>query len=322
MGRRPTEIDPELRAATALGKLPLNAHTLWLWRLLTGLVRAWRIPDDVLVEDRRIPGRRNGAAWPDLVRPEDVPVRMYRPRKAAAPSPALVWLHGGGYVMGQPGMSDRWCIQCAQALAITVVSVDYRLAPEHPFPAALMDSYAALQWAAAQPGIDGTRLAIGGASAGGGLAAALAQLAHDRGEVTPVFQLLVYPMLDDRTSLRTDLAPDIDLAWSRESNCFGWVAYLGDRADGSAPPAYAAPARRMDLSGLPPAWIGVGSHDLFRDECLAYAERLRACGVDCELMVASGAPHGFEVAAPGARVARDFRQAQVDALRTGFRKAR
>jgi acetyl esterase/lipase len=164
-------------------------------------------------------------------------------------------------------------------------------------------------------GVDPARIAIGGASAGAGLAAALAQLAHDRGQVKLVFQLLVYPMLDDRTCTRTDINDQGYLAWNPASNRFGWESYLGMQAGGVDPPLYAVPSRRADLSGLPPAWIGIGTLDMFYDEDVAYAEKLKESGVACELIVVPGAFHGFEMTAPQSRVARAFRDSQIEALR-------
>lgn len=156
-------------------------------------------------------------------------------------------------------------------------------------------------------------MAIGGASAGGGLAAGLAQRALDRGEVDLVAQLLVYPMIDDRTVLRTDLDHPRHRLWNQSSNALGWRCYLGD-----ADPEVAVPARRQDLAGLPPAWIGVGALDLFHDEDLAYAERLRAAGVPCEVMVIEGAFHGFDGIAPRAGVSRAFFASQCALLRKAF----
>ena len=151
-------------------------------------------------------------------------------------------------------------------------------------------------------------MAIGGASAGGGLAAALALLARDRGEVTPAFQLLVYPMLDDRSS-RDRPTTRTTGCGTRAANRFGWTAYLGD-----ADPQVAVPARRDDLSGLPPAWIGVGTHDLFHDEDLAYAERLTSAGVPCQVEVVPGAFHGFDLWAPKAQVSQRFFDSQCDSF--------
>jgi acetyl esterase/lipase len=188
-----------------------------------------------------------------------VSVRLCRPVGITEPTPALLWIHGGGYVIGSTLQDDPLCHRFSRRLGITVASVEYRLAPEHPYPAPVEDCYSALTWLAGLPSVDPRRVAIGGGSAGGGLAAALALLARDRAEVTPAFQLLVYPMLDDRSSA-TGHNPNHRL-WNARSNHFGWTAYLGD-----ADPQVAVPARRDDLSGLPPAWIGVGTHDLLHDK--------------------------------------------------------
>ena len=245
-------------------------------------------------------------------------LRLYKPQKASAPVPVLVWVHGGGYVVGNLNMSDERLLQYVQGLGIAVVSVDYRLAPEHPFPAALDDAYGALKWVHGQAhvlGIDPNRIAVGGDSAGGGLAAALAQWAYDRGEVKPVFQLLIYPMLDDRTCTRPDETKNDYLVWNPASNRFGWEAYLHQSPGLDSVPPNSVPARRIDLTWLPPAWIGVGTLDLFHDEDVAYAKRLQACGVGCELMTVPGAFHGFDSANPSLPIARAFRQAQIEALK-------
>jgi acetyl esterase/lipase len=235
-------------------------------------------------------------------------VRLFRPAPEAQPGPALLWMHGGGYVLGTAQADDKACRLFSKRLGITVASVEYRLAPEHPYPASVEDCYSALAWLAGLPAVDPGRIAIGGASAGGGLAAALALLARDRGSVSPVFQLLVYPMIDDRSAM-TGKDPRHRL-WNARANRFGWSAYLGD-----ADPQVAVPARRDDLAGLPPAWIGVGTHDLFHDEDLAYAERLTDAGVPCEVEVVPGAFHGFYQVAPNAPVSRRFFDSQCEALR-------
>lgn len=192
--------------------------------------------------------------------------------------------------------------------------MEYRLAPEHPFPTPPEDCYTALEWLARQPDIDAGRIAIGGQSAGGGLAAALALLAKERGEIRPVLQLLSYPMLDDRTTTRTDIDMRRLRIWSPGSNQFGWRAYLGHAtADGNVPPL-AAPARYDDLSGLPPAWIGVGTNDLFHDEDVTYARRLQRAGVACTLRVVPGAYHNFDSIEPKTAVSRAFVTAQITAL--------
>ena len=192
--------------------------------------------------------------------------------------------------------------------------MEYRLAPEHPYPAPLEDCYSALTWLAGLASVDARRVVIGGASAGGGLAAALALLARDRAEVAPLFQLLAYPMLDDRSSA-SGHSRDHRL-WNARSNRFGWAAYLG-----GADPEVAVPGRRTDLRGLPPAWIGVGTHDLFHDEDLAYAERLRAAGVPCQVDVIPGAFHGFDMWAPKAQVSQRFFGTQCDSLRAALTAA-
>jgi acetyl esterase/lipase len=240
-----------------------------------------------------------------------VGVRLHRPVGVSQPAPALLWIHGGGYVMGTAQQDDALCHRFTRELSITVASVDYRLAPEHPYPAPLEDCYSALTWLAGLPAVDPARVAIGGASAGGGLAAALALLARDRGEITPVLQLLAYPMLDDRSGAAPK-DPNYRM-WGPKSNRFGWASYLGN-----ANPQVAAPARRDDLAGLPPAWIGVGTNDLFHDEDLAYAERLTAAGVPCDVEVVPGAFHGFDQVVPKAAVSQAFFASQCAALRTAL----
>ncbi|MGO9156493.1 alpha/beta hydrolase [Mycobacterium sp.] len=252
-----------------------------------------------------------------------VGVRLFRPAHQAGgvsePAPALLWIHGGGYLIGTAEMDDHVCAKFSKMLGITVASVEYRLAPEHPYPAAIEDCYSALTWLAGLPGVDPGRVAIGGASAGGGLAAALALLARDCSSsqgssdraVRPAFQLLVYPMLDDRSSMTTD-KPNYRL-WDTRANRFGWSAYLGD-----ADPRVAVPARRDDLSGLPPAWIGVGTNDLFHDEDLAYAERLQAAGVPCDVEVVPGAFHGFDMWASKSLVSQRFFGSQCKVLGAGL----
>lgn len=242
-------------------------------------------------------------------------VRVFRPprpqHRAADPAAALLWIHGGGFIIGTAAQDDRLCRRFSDELGITVASVDYRLAPQHPYPAGLEDCWAGLLLLAGLSGVDPARVAIGGASAGGGLAAALAQLAADRGDVQPVLQLLVYPMLDDRSAqLPANRGYRL---WSPRSNLFGWTSYLGD-----ADPRVAVPARRADLSGLAPAWIGVGTLDLFHDEDLAYAERLRQAGVPCQVETVQGAFHGFDLLLTKAAVSRSFFASQCASLQNAF----
>ena len=302
-------IHPELQAAAKwIPKINFSGKNLWLINILMRLAPTAKMPGDVHIENVLI-SRHDDQ--------EKIRVRVYKPKAIAAPAPALIWMHGGGYVTGKPEQDDRTCAQYARELGIVVASVDYRRAPKYPFPAGLEDCHAALKWVASQApqlNIDAGRIAIGGASAGGGLAAALAQLAHDRGEVKPIFQLLVYPMLDDRTVLQANIDDSSNPLWSQQSNRFGWESYLGAEFGAEAPPTYAVPARRADLSGLPPAWIGVGSLDIFQDENVAYARRLEECGIECKLEVVPGGFHAFDVVAPQTSIVQQFRTAQISAL--------
>ena len=202
-------------------------------------------------------------------------VTVTRPDEADDPGrrPAVLYIHGGGMVLGSPHTEAVGSGRMARELDAVVVSPDYRLAPEHPFPAALDDCMAALRWMrdnADELGIDPDRIAVTGSSAGGGLSAAVAQRAHDEG-IALRAQALVYPMIDDRTALRDDHNGRGRFLWTHASNRFGWTAYLGRKPRMSDAPEYAAPARREDLSGLAPAWVGVGDLDLFYDESVAYA---------------------------------------------------
>jgi acetyl esterase/lipase len=243
-----------------------------------------------------------------------VRARVHRPPGGRGSSAAgVLYIRGGGYVIGTAELGDPFCARLAQHLGVVVAAVDYRLAPEHPYPTPLEDAHAALRWLAEQPEVDAERIALVGDSAGGGLAAALALLVRDRGEIRPVLQALSYPMLDDRT---TDggVDPRVLRMWNQRSNRFGWNAYLGDLAGGEVP-ATAAPARAEDLAGLPATWIGVGTNDLFHAENVAWARRLEAVGVPCELFVVEGAYHGFDGVEPRAEVSRAFLRARVDALR-------
>lgn len=232
----------------------------------------------------------------DVVISEDphVVVRVHRPRAAVGALPCLYSIHGGGYVLGSNDMDDarfdRWC----QMYPCVGVSVEYRLAPETPYPGPLDDCYAGLRWTydnAASLGIDRTRLGIGGISAGGGLSAALGLLARDRGEIPVSFQLLECPMLDDRQTTPSSQLDDLAI-WSRESNTFGWRSYLGDLYGGDEIDYHAAPARARDLSGLSPTFVAVGAVDGFRDEDIDFAMRLNQAGVPTELHVYPGLPHG------------------------------
>ncbi|WP_061291686.1 alpha/beta hydrolase [Herbidospora cretacea] len=245
-------------------------------------------------------------------------LRVYRPAGAGdGPLPCLYWIHGGGMVFGLPEMDDARVSRWVEALGCAVVSVDYRLAPEHPYPIPLDDAYRGLVWTAdnaAFLGVDAGRLAIGGNSAGGGLAAGCALMARDRGGPALRLQMLLCPMLDDRddTPSKTQHAESL---WPRANNRWAWNAYLGDLAD---VPVYAAPARAADLSGLPPAYVDVGDLELFRDEDAHYALRLAAAGVPVEFHLWPGAVHGFAGAYPDTPIGRRSTAEQIEALRRGF----
>lgn len=222
--------------------------------------------------------------------------RVFTPTGVTGPTPVMLWIHGGGFIVGSPAQDDELASLYARELGITVVAPTYRLAPEHPFPAAMDDLYAALTWIHASAGalrVRPDRIIVAGASAGGGLAAGLTLLARDRGEVPVAFQLLVYPMLDDRTVGKTIDGTNHRI-WTAPSNRFGWTSYLAREPGGADVPIYAAPARAESLAGLPPTWIGVGTFDLFHDEDLEYARRLVAAGVPVELEVVPGVFHGFD----------------------------
>ena len=292
------EINPELRRIARY--LPRQVVYPWSLPLL-----------------KRIASPRKGTAdgVEALTLPSGAGVRLHRPPNAPATTPALLWIHGGGYLFGSPEQDDAMCRRFAERLGIVVAAARYRLAPEHPYPIPVEDCYSVLTWLAALPGIDANRIAIGGASAGGGLTAACAFIARDRGEVNPVLQVLSYPMLDDRT-----IDPALDdpgfRLWNSASNRVGWASYLG-----GADPAVAVPARRDDLSGLPPAWLGVGTLDLFHREDIAYAARLNAAGVSCEVHEVPGAFHGFDGIAPKAAISRAYFDSMCASLDRALKQA-
>jgi acetyl esterase/lipase len=236
--------------------------------------------------------------------------------------PALLHIHGGGYVTGFAGQFNPFLQTVAQNCGCVVVSVDYRLAPETHFPGSLADNYAALRWLyknADELGVDRKRIAIGGESAGGSHSALLAIAARDRREIPILFQLLLYPALDDRTGSTRQAPPYIgQFLWNAGSNRFAWTSFLGVPAGSPTVPAGAVPARVENLAGLPPAFIGVGAIDLFVDEDVEYARRLINAGVPTELHVVPGAYHGFDVLVPDAAVSKRFTESWTVALRRAF----
>jgi len=284
-------LDPEI--AEAIKMLPFEDITA---DVLAPLRTRFEMPVSDLVErtDREVPGD------------PQVPVRVHRAKDAEGVLPGLYSIHGGGYVIGTNLMDDTMLDDMCPKLGVVGVSVDYRLAPETPYPGPLEDCYRGLLWAhehATELGIDPDCIGVMGVSAGGGLAAALCLLARDRGEVPVAFQLLDQPMLDDRQATASSRQDDLAV-WSKASNTFGWRAYLGDLYGADDVPATAAPARATDLSGLPPTFVSVGAADGFRDEDVDYATRLNQAGVPTELHVYPGACHGFNVMAPDAALTK------------------
>lgn len=252
----------------------------------------------------------------------DVRVLVYRPVNADKPLPVLLWMHGGGFVGGRADWDSFLVNPLVSTVGCCVVSVDYRLAPETPFPGAIEDCYSTLKWVHANApslGFDARQIGVGGLSAGAGLAASLALLARDREEVKVTFQLLLQPMLDDRQAIASYSHPFVgQYIWRKEYNAFGWSALLGHEPgiDGVSP--YAAASRAETLAGLPATFINVGALDLFVEENIEYARRLMREGVPTELHVYPGACHGFQVLAPTSPLAQANDRDVVSALRRAF----
>jgi acetyl esterase/lipase len=246
-----------------------------------------------------------------------VPLRLYT-KDGAASGPLVVYLHGGGMIMGSVELYDRLVRNLTSRSGVAMLAPDYRLAPEHPDPAPVEDCYAALKWAAehgAEHGIDPNRIGVAGDSAGGGLAAGVALLARDRGFPALARQILIYPMLDDRNTTPRADAPGVML-WSYDDNITGWDALLGDKRGGDDVSPYAAPARAESLAGLAPAYVMVGDLDIFRDEDIAYVSRMTSSGVPVEFHLVPGAPHAFDFAAVNSEISQ---RAYADEIRE-FRK--
>jgi acetyl esterase/lipase len=289
------KLDPQLRKT--YGRIPAvpfhNPVALALLKLLTAFPRKIAPIAGVNVTQQIYPGGS---------------LRIYRPVGEQSRA-GMLWIHGGGYIIGNAAMNERECALYAREMKLVVVSVEYRLAPKHPFPCAIDDCFAAWLWMqqnAGELGLATDRIVVAGQSAGGGLAAALAQRVLDHGGVQPAGQSLIYPMLDDRTAARHELDAIKHRLWNNRNNRGGWTYYLGQSPGQGELPAYATPARRVDLTGLPPTWLGVGEVDLFYEEDVEYARRLQEAGVDCELYTVPGAPHAFEMLVPDATISRDF----------------
>lgn len=301
-------VDPELRPMLDLWPtVDLTAELLPMMRQGGRLPAPPVAENDVKVETRSAAGPQGAP---------DVSLRIYTPA-GAGPFGCIYHIHGGGYVGGDAASLEFAHRPLAHALGCVIVSVDYRLAPETPHPGPVEDCYAGLAWTVAHAdelGIDVARLGVMGESAGGGLAAALALLARDRGEYRLAFQHLTYPMIDDRTCL-DDTHPHVGrFIWTPVSNRFGWASLLGHEPGGEGVSPYAAAARAEDLAGLPPTFIATGALDLFLEEDLDYARRLMRAGVPTELHVWPGAFHGFDIH-PTAAIAAAARDSRLAALR-------
>ena len=310
-------VDPELRDfALAFPRLRLDGERLGKIREAQAKLVVepqWGTDEDGISAER--------LSVPGLPGEPEARLILYRPGEARHAGTALLQIHGGGYVLGTAAGSDAGNRALVRELGCVVAAVDYRLAPETPYPGPLNDCYAALAWLHGQAGELGVRretIGVKGDSAGGGLAAALALLARDRGEYPLAFQHLIYPMIDDRTCVREHPHPFTgEFLWTAEDNRFGWQSLLQRPPGGDDTPAYAAPSRATDLAGLPPTFVATGDLDLFLDEDLDYALRLTRAGVPIELHVYPGAYHAFPLAAE-ASVSRRANADSLDALRRAF----
>jgi acetyl esterase/lipase len=312
-------VDPSLEAFLQAPPVEITAETLPIVRVAIGeLYAAGLGPADptVSVEERLIPG---AAGSPD------VKVMIFTPPGPKTARPALLHIHGGGYIFGDAAMNAPMSQARARALDCVVVSVDYRLAPETAYPGPVEDCYAALCWMVANAqalGIDPTRVVVGGESAGGGLSAATCLMARERGGPAVALQFLIYPMLDHRTATPADPYGNGfsgEFAWTHQANRFGWSAMFGAIDPAGEVPATLSPSRAKSLAGLPPAFIAVGALDLFVDEDIDYAARLAREGVPVELHVYPGAFHAFDMV-QDAPVTIQFKDDCARALNRAFKR--
>jgi acetyl esterase/lipase len=292
----PTAVHPELRDAWAKApKLPYHKlERLRVMRRASAAMGKTPLVEGVTAEN---------------VDANGVGLRVYRASRADG---VLLWMHGGGLLLGTPEQDDARCSAWAKALGIAVVSVRYRCAPEDPFPAAADDCLEGWRYACA---LDLGPAVVGGVSAGGGLAATLCQRLRSTTRPMPRGQLLLWPMLDDRTAADEGIDATAHVVWNNRSNAAGWGAYLGCPPGAGHVPAFSVASRCDDLHGLPPAWIGVGSLDLFAAECRAYARRLHEAEVAVTLDEVLGAFHDFTTLAPDTEIARSCEARQQAFLR-------
>jgi len=308
-------IDPEL--AEVLAGLPLDPsgqlgdeNMIQVMRstpdILAMLGTELPTDDRVTVKNGEVPGPPDAPA---------VPIRIYTPKASSKALPALVYFHGGGFVIGDMYLEEQRCLRLAADAGCVVISVDYRLAPENQFPAGVEDCYCALAWVAGHVkdlGVDIDRIGVGGASAGGALAAAVAQMARDRSGVALALQLLIYPVIDDRMETASMKAVSATPVWTSGSNAQMWDHYLGVKRDYVS--NYAAPGRSNDLADLPPAYVMTAEFDPLRDEGISYAQRLMQAGVPVEFHSYPGACHGFDLIAPAIELSRRAMDEQVAAV--------
>jgi acetyl esterase/lipase len=308
-------VDPEL--AAALKKSGRNSEVPSAQNLA-----AWRAADknSSVLDAPELQPRKSTIPGP--AGQGDVGVLIFDPKPDQKNRPAVIFIHGGGFIVGRADTSLHLAQLAAQATGAFTVSVDYALAPEARFPVALEQNYAVLAWLhrnAARLGIDPTRIAVMGDSAGGGHAAMLTIAVRDRREFALAYQCLIYPELDDRTGSTRAMPPTMGhFLWTPAANRFAWASLLGMPAGSASPPPGSVPARVKDLSGLPPAFIGVGSIDLFCDEDIEYARRLAMAGISTELFLVPGAYHGFDIVAPDAKLTLQFYNVWQNALRRGL----
>ncbi|MEL7432676.1 MAG: alpha/beta hydrolase [Chloroflexota bacterium] len=312
-----SKLDPELapvldtfppELVTAIGDDPPTARAMFTQ--MTAAMADMLPPTDVTKEKRVIVGPGG-----------DLEVVIYQPTEEA-PRAGLLWMHGGGYIIGS-AEDDASCISFAENVGCTVVSVEYRMAPDVTYKESVADCFAALKWMVAHAdelGVDKERIAIGGASAGGGLTAALALYNRDHDGVDIAFQWLIYPMIDDTHETASGYEVTHPSVWNRDVSLKAWKMYLGDEYGTDNVSPYGAPFRATDLSGLPPAYVVVGTEDLFRDEDIEYAKRLMAAGVPTELEVYAGMFHGGESFAPMAGISQRMRAGYNAALKRALAK--
>jgi acetyl esterase/lipase len=301
---------PELKEGlSALPPFELTNETLPIIReTVPTLLPPTVIPDTISVREVYIP---NSEGEKNLL------VKIYEPKAKKGKLPAMLFIQGGGMVFGYLAMSDRICIQFAEGANCIVVSVDYRLAPEHPYPTPLEDCYSALVWMSKEAdalGIDSTKIATAGQSAGGGLCAGLSLLARDRKGPSICFQMPLYPMLDNRSITSSSKAITDERVWNVSKNKFGWDSYLGGTADKDVS-IYASPARAKDLRGLPPTYMMVGELDLFRDEDINYVRGLLEAEVPTEFHIYPGCFHAFDLFLPDTNISKFATAAFVDAMK-------